>query len=88
VLELLRQALTEITPTKWRSAAERIKNVILDAWEQEGLEEVQLEKLISLWGQEGDITDVSSSHDPPAAQEVPGTSSDYRDLEGGGGGRT
>jgi hypothetical protein len=52
VLDLLQQTLTEITPTKWRSAAERIRNVILDAWEREGLEEVKLEKLIMGLGQE------------------------------------
>jgi hypothetical protein len=51
-------------------------NVIINAWEQEGLEEV---KLIIGLGQEEDTTDVSSSYDAPAAQEVPGTSSDYGD---------
>ena len=42
-------------------------NVIVNAWEQEGLEEVELEKLIIGLGQEEDTTDVSSSQDPPAA---------------------
>ena len=36
------------------------------------------------FGAGGRRSDVSSSHGPPAAQEVPSTSSDYRDLGGRG----
>jgi hypothetical protein len=74
VLKLLRPALTDIAQTMTVSVGMNK--------ETRGAGGSGVKNTDHRSGARGRHSDVSSSHGPPAAQEVPGTSSDYRDLAG------
>lgn len=74
VLESLRPALTELAPTVTVSGGMNK--------ETRGAGGSGVEKTDYRSGARGRHSDISSSHGPPAAQEVPSTSSDCRDLAG------